>query len=178
MALPAHRVIGHKEYGNVGHPGRKSDPVYDMNWRRARVAAFTPGVQEDDMQIDERFELHGIPGTITVREALTGAFMAGQGWVDVLDAKGKPTGRKINLPLFLAWYDNNQAVLRGEVAALRELVRTALSEAGTGRGSEGIDVEALMSRIDDAVDAGVQRGLAEGVDVRATISVGDDDKTP
>jgi hypothetical protein len=40
--LPAHRVVGHKEYGNVGHPGRKSDPSYDMNWRRARVAAFKP----------------------------------------------------------------------------------------------------------------------------------------
>jgi hypothetical protein len=40
--LPATRVIGHKEYGNQGHPGRKSDPVYEMSWRRARVAAFTP----------------------------------------------------------------------------------------------------------------------------------------
>lgn len=49
--LPVHRVIGHKEYGNTppgGWPGRKGDPVYDMNWRRARVAAFTPRILEDD----------------------------------------------------------------------------------------------------------------------------------
>lgn len=51
--LPAHRVIAHKEYGNTGHPGRKSDPTYDMDWRRARVAAFTPTrattIEEDDV---------------------------------------------------------------------------------------------------------------------------------
>jgi hypothetical protein len=49
--LPVTRVIGHKDYGNTppgGWPGRKGDPVYDMNWRRARVAAFQPR-SEDDM---------------------------------------------------------------------------------------------------------------------------------
>jgi hypothetical protein len=42
--LPVHRVIGHKEYGNQpnGWPGRKTDPVYSMDWRRQRVAAFKP----------------------------------------------------------------------------------------------------------------------------------------
>ena len=42
--LPAHRVIGHREYGNQpnGWPGRKSDPTYSMAWRRDRVAAFKP----------------------------------------------------------------------------------------------------------------------------------------
>jgi hypothetical protein len=35
--LPVSRVIGHKEWA----PGRKSDPTYDMNWRRAGVAAIT-----------------------------------------------------------------------------------------------------------------------------------------
>lgn len=51
--LPAHRVIAHREYGNTppgGWPGRKTDPTYDMTWRRNRVAAFTPRTsQEDDM---------------------------------------------------------------------------------------------------------------------------------
>jgi len=60
MALPAHRVIGHKEYGNTGHPGRKSDPVYDMNWRRQRVAAFTPRSQEDVMNADQEAKLNRV----------------------------------------------------------------------------------------------------------------------
>jgi hypothetical protein len=42
------RVIGHKEWA----ASRKSDPTYDMNWRRARVAAFTPQ-GEDDMPLSE-----------------------------------------------------------------------------------------------------------------------------
>lgn len=60
MMLSPTRLIGHKEYGNTppgGYPGRKSDPRYDMNWRRARVANFkprtgptpTPVLEEDDM---------------------------------------------------------------------------------------------------------------------------------
>lgn len=36
--LPVYRLIGHKEYA----AGRKSDPRYSMDWRRSRVAAFTP----------------------------------------------------------------------------------------------------------------------------------------
>ncbi len=35
--LPVARLIGHKEWTS-----RKSDPRHDMNWRRARVANFTP----------------------------------------------------------------------------------------------------------------------------------------
>jgi hypothetical protein len=44
MALPTHRVIGHKDYGNQpnGWAGRKTDPTYSMEWRRQRVAAFKP----------------------------------------------------------------------------------------------------------------------------------------
>lgn len=45
--LPTSRVIGHKEWA----PGRKSDPLYDMGWRRSRVAAFNPG--EDEMTKDQ-----------------------------------------------------------------------------------------------------------------------------
>ena len=36
--LPVTRVVGHKEWS----PGRKSDPIYDMNWRRAGVAGVRP----------------------------------------------------------------------------------------------------------------------------------------
>ena len=42
--LPVHRLIGHKEWA----PGRKSDPVYAMSWRRSRVAAFQP-LEEDPL---------------------------------------------------------------------------------------------------------------------------------
>jgi len=55
--LHAHRVIGHKEYGNTppgGWTDRKQDPAYDMNWRRARVAAFTPQSQGDDVSFNEQ----------------------------------------------------------------------------------------------------------------------------
>jgi hypothetical protein len=45
--LPVSRVIGHKDWA----PGRKSDPLYSMSWRRSRVAAFTPG--EDEMTKDQ-----------------------------------------------------------------------------------------------------------------------------
>lgn len=50
--LPVTRLIGHKDYGCTppgGWAGRKTDPVYDMNWRRARVANFRPRTQEDAM---------------------------------------------------------------------------------------------------------------------------------
>jgi hypothetical protein len=50
--LPVTRLIGHKEYGNTppgGYPGRKGDPRYSMDWRRARVASFQPRTGEDDM---------------------------------------------------------------------------------------------------------------------------------
>jgi hypothetical protein len=48
------RVIGHKEWA----PGRKSDPAYDMNWRRAGVAGIRPrnAAQEDELsqqQVDQ-----------------------------------------------------------------------------------------------------------------------------
>jgi hypothetical protein len=46
--LPVSRVIGHKEWA----PGRKSDPTYDMNWRRACVAGVRPP-QEDDMPLSQ-----------------------------------------------------------------------------------------------------------------------------
>ncbi len=48
--LPVHRVIGHKNYGNTppgGWKGRKGDPVYDMDWRRNRVANFHPRSGDD-----------------------------------------------------------------------------------------------------------------------------------
>jgi hypothetical protein len=52
--LPIARVIGHREWA----PGRKSDPTYDMDWRRAGVAGIRPRIagQEDDMdqaQVDQ-----------------------------------------------------------------------------------------------------------------------------
>lgn len=36
--FPVARIVGHKEWA----PGRKSDPVYSMSWRRARVADLRP----------------------------------------------------------------------------------------------------------------------------------------
>jgi DNA-binding transcriptional MerR regulator len=52
--LPISRVIGHREWA----PGRKTDPAYDMDWRRAGVAGIRPrAAQEDDelsqAQIDQ-----------------------------------------------------------------------------------------------------------------------------
>jgi hypothetical protein len=42
--LPISRVIGHREWA----PGRKVDPTYDMDWRRAGVAGIRPRGQKDD----------------------------------------------------------------------------------------------------------------------------------
>lgn len=61
--LPIARVIGHKEWS----PGRKSDPVYDMNWRRAGVAGIRPKSSnpappsEDDMPSVHDIWHHPIP---------------------------------------------------------------------------------------------------------------------
>jgi hypothetical protein len=69
MALPAHRVIAHREYGNTppgGWPGRKGDPVYDMNWRRQRVAAFQPQQQEDVMNADQERMLREVHAELTM----------------------------------------------------------------------------------------------------------------
>lgn len=38
MSLPIARIIGHREWS----PGRKSDPVFDMDWARAGVAGIRP----------------------------------------------------------------------------------------------------------------------------------------
>ncbi len=38
MTLSVGRVIGHREWS----PGRKTDPRYDMNWRRSGVAGIAP----------------------------------------------------------------------------------------------------------------------------------------
>jgi hypothetical protein len=49
--LPIARVIGHREWT----PGRKADPVYDMDWRRAGVAGIRPrnADQEDEISPEQ-----------------------------------------------------------------------------------------------------------------------------
>jgi hypothetical protein len=71
--LPPARVIAHREYGNTppgGWAGRKTDPTYDMNWRRERVAAFRP-VQEDDMPLTDE-DLTRIADRVWTRTAAAG----------------------------------------------------------------------------------------------------------
>lgn len=58
MPVDASRVIGHREWA----PGRKSDPTYNMDWRRAGVAGIVPRpptedamTKEDREYLDERF---------------------------------------------------------------------------------------------------------------------------
>lgn len=48
--IRTNRILGHKEWA----PGRKSDPVYDMNWRRDMVA--TDSAQEDDVPSQEQWD--------------------------------------------------------------------------------------------------------------------------
>lgn len=95
--LPAFRVIGHKEYGNRppgGTPGRKSDPTYSMDWRRNRVANFTPRTeQEDDM-----------PSAQEVADALLDTP------IEVAEAKALGLHNTTTLRTLLSWSDYNDRV--------------------------------------------------------------------
>jgi hypothetical protein len=85
--LSATRVIGHREYGNTppgGWAGRKTDPVYDMNWRRARVASFRP-VLEDDMPDEATFKRWVREATWTASYNEKGVEGAGPGFVHMKD---------------------------------------------------------------------------------------------
>lgn len=68
--LPLGRVIGHREWA----PGRKTDPRYDMNWRRAGVAGITPRNQEDnDMTPEESARLARVErGLLTLVQQMCG----------------------------------------------------------------------------------------------------------
>jgi hypothetical protein len=76
--LAVSRVIGHKEWA----PGRKSDPRYDMNARRAEVAAFTPTSVGDDMPTpDDLFNaaLFTVDGkTLRLRDVLSQILQSAQ----------------------------------------------------------------------------------------------------
>lgn len=61
MPVDVTRIIGHREWA----PGRKSDPTYNMGWRRAGAAGIVPRTptrpeddamtKEDRKYFDERF---------------------------------------------------------------------------------------------------------------------------
>jgi hypothetical protein len=152
--LSVTRVIGHKEYGCTppgGWAGRKTDPVYDMNWRRARVANFRPRTQEDDMPLTDA-DINRIRDRI-------------------LHSPVGPDGRIVNgQPWFstrAAGTDAAVHALVGEVRALRAgqdgLVRLVAEQNGL--------------RLED-VRRVVAEEVARGIDVDVTVSGGDQPPTP
>jgi hypothetical protein len=59
--FPVSHVIGHKEWA----PGRKSDPLYSMAWRRAGVAGIEPRTGEQ-MNGDQDARLRNVETAVTV----------------------------------------------------------------------------------------------------------------
>lgn len=149
--LPAHRVIGHKEYA----AGRKSDPVYDMNWRRARVAAFTPRSLEDDVSWSENIPQKGglgpAPASTWLQDTLIGVVGIG----NRLTALDKD--------------------LRGDLAAKQKLLEaSAQREAGLLAALNSLSkAVATGSGVDaDALRAVIREEMANVVDVQVTVRDG------
>lgn len=94
--LPAHRVIGHREYGNTppgGWAGRKTDPTYSMDWRRNRVAAFKPRSGGDDPMaaLSDAEQRRLLENTDLIAQQIVGPNKDGwEAWRFGLGAPGKP----------------------------------------------------------------------------------------
>lgn len=144
MALPAHRVIGHKEYGNTppgGYPGRKSDPVYDMNWRRQRVAAFTP--RGDDMPTPEEFANAVLDAEVQTPD----------------EARAIGMGPTVTLRAMLRWMDYNFRVVIPNAAATETLNRRIERAPEQGGGTTSVADEMRYSATNFAE---VAERVAEG----------------
>jgi hypothetical protein len=184
--LPSSRVIGHREYGNTppgGWAGRKTDPVYDMNWRRQQVADFTPNSPEEDDVVTEQDKIdiankvaELIPGRVwdvTARDGITTGNLLGMAamadrvpgrvW-DVTGAEGKRMGQLLDMAaLGSRVIDPVVAGVVGAVSKLPgvdpttlELVRAAAS-SGVAEGLANLRFEVTSTPIaeqDKTVDAG------------------------
>jgi len=125
--LPVHRLIGHKEYA----AGRKSDPVYDMNWRRGRVANFTGGAPAPaaTREWDEMASKAEIKDA--VREVL-GEERPRQGF----KADGSPQTGQTSFLAMLDWFDNAIQAIPGMVLGLKFKRQGDLAAAQWGPDSE------------------------------------------
>lgn len=154
--LPAHRVIGHKEYGNVGHPGRKQDPIYDMNWRRDRVANFKPRTGDDDMPLTED-DLDRI-----MRRVWRGATMT-----------DPATGQKILFSdAFAAMYVQNRQGAADAAAARTEMAGLTTAVRVLAENVDGVDGDAILAGIRaeaDRIRDEVRQTLAEGYELDADV---------
>jgi hypothetical protein len=170
-------VRGHKEWTS-----RKSDPVVDMNSRRADVAAVIanrgplPGTQEDDMsqkaeeQIQALYDAlfrggpstpYGLPLT-TVLQQLP-ASTAHEVWTGVFVNRPDADGVLQKIPVLQELADSKTQVIatRAEAAGLQ----AALAAAHAG---QPIDLEAVKA----ASAAGARQALAEGVKVTIDVPHG------
>ncbi len=120
--LPIARVVGHREWTS-----RKSDPVYDMNWRRAGVAGIRPRTEEDFMAtMSEAEKATILEAARSVLGGIGGVRNAGQ--------------------LYLSVYTltTELAAARREIAALTELVR-----------SSGVDPAVVQAAVTAALGGGL-----------------------
>lgn len=151
--LPAHRVVGHKEYGNRapgGYPGRKTDPTYDMNWRRNRVANFI--TEGDDMPTAQEI------AQAVLNEPIDNAWRQGH---------GEPIERpdpsaKTSLRAQMSWLDNQVVQLQNRLGRIDDKV-------GQGGGGAGVDVDDLKSFITAEINRAFvefRERVAEGYDVK------------
>ncbi len=148
--LPIGRVIAHREWS----PGRKSDPVYDMNWRRDRVARIGPRAQEDsDMTPDQAKQLAALHAQL-----VTGPDPQRAGW----DTWPGGSGDRFTVVDYLRKANQRDEDHTREVAALRAQV-AELQAA----------VHVLQQRPDAALDpaavqAGVTAALGGGLTITGT----------
>lgn len=152
--LPAHRVIGHKEWA----PGRKSDPTYSMDWRRSRVAAFTPRTSSegDFMALSEAEQQELLQG---VRQ-LTRITASQESDTPRMEADVVTFSRKADAYTHRLLAEEVPAV-RQELAGLRAAV-DKLATAATG----GDEVTA------DELRAVVREEMAKVVRVQVTVDDG------
>lgn len=145
MSVGVDRLWGHKEWTS-----RKTDPKYDMNWMRNRVAGYKFGqTEEEDMKADERAALFEVLKRIS--EPLQSRV-----WIENDKGEKVQSTYRADFRGFVlnsdasAWYIQNRVLptLFGEIAGLREAIKAL--QAGE---------EADDARIEAAVQRGVEAAL-------------------
>lgn len=155
--LPVTRVIGHKEYAKPF--GRKIDPTYDMNWRRNRVASFTPR-GTDDVNLTDQIPQENIAdgkGGYTRRESTSVANALGSTHAAMFydnpygPALAPAMGKVLEM---LADVQNDLALIKSrpvaarlsddQLAEIKQLIVAAESDA---------DANAVFDRLISALDS-------------------------
>lgn len=160
--LPVDRVIGHREWA----PGRKSDPRYDMNWRREGVRGLVPhtatGEGDAELNAEEARLLREVHAELTNRHP----DRVDHGFAGIGARLGDPARRRTDT---IGGYAVNADARSFETRQLVELLReqldeqldrieSALTASGVPRLDGGpLDLDSLREVVTDAVAAVLAR---------------------